>query len=138
MHPTRAARFACLALVLSAEGAIAANIVSAPQGGVARWAGLAAKECGIHGKRYAAVDAVCYYPVDIQTTPVFRNGAPRELFQLPRTFLVQGANPGALGDATRDLQRFLLAVPSEESARQEITVVLNWDEELRDDSRSGN
>ena len=69
MHPTRAARFACLALVLSAEGAVAANIVSAPQGGVARWAGLAAKECGIHGKRYAAVDAVCYYPVDIQTTP---------------------------------------------------------------------
>ncbi|MBK7012331.1 MAG: hypothetical protein IPH43_06370 [Xanthomonadales bacterium] len=53
----------------SAPGAIAANIVTAPQGGVARWAGMAASECGIYGKTYPAVDAVCYYPVDIQTTP---------------------------------------------------------------------
>lgn len=52
-----------------AGGAMAANIVTAPQGGVARWAGMAASECGIYGKRYPAVDAVCYYPVDIQTTP---------------------------------------------------------------------
>lgn len=47
--------------------AVAANIVTAPQGGVARWAGMAASECGIYGKRYAAVDAVCYYPVDLRT-----------------------------------------------------------------------
>ena len=48
---------------------MAANIVTAPQGGVARWAGLAASECGVYGKRYAAVDAVCYYPVDLRTKP---------------------------------------------------------------------
>ncbi|HET9031761.1 MAG TPA: M23 family metallopeptidase [Dokdonella sp.] len=48
---------------------MAANIVTAPQGGVARWAGMAASECGVYGKRYAAVDAVCYYPVDIRTKP---------------------------------------------------------------------
>lgn len=47
----------------------AADVVTAQQGGVARWSGLAAKECGVYGKRYPAVDAVCYYPVDIQTRP---------------------------------------------------------------------
>ncbi len=52
-----------------AGSAFAANIVTAPQGGVARWAGIAASECGIYGKRYAAVDAACYYPVDIRTKP---------------------------------------------------------------------
>lgn len=53
--------------VFCAGSAVAANTVTAPQGGVARWAGLAASECGIYGKRYPAVDAVCYYPVDIRT-----------------------------------------------------------------------
>jgi hypothetical protein len=62
-------RLSCLCLALGTTGAFAANVVSAPQGGVARWAGLAAKECGIHGKRYPAIDATCYYPVDIQTKP---------------------------------------------------------------------
>ncbi len=45
------------------------SVVSVQQGGVARWAGKAASECGIYGERYAAVDAVCYYPADIRTTP---------------------------------------------------------------------
>ncbi len=45
----------------------AENLVHAPQGGIARWAGIPAKECGVYGKRYPAVDSVCYYPVDIQT-----------------------------------------------------------------------
>jgi hypothetical protein len=35
------------------------------QGGVGRWSGLDAAQCGIYGKRYDAVDGVCYYPVDI-------------------------------------------------------------------------
>lgn len=39
------------------------------QGGVARWSGADARECGIYGKRYAAVDGVCYYPVDMKTKP---------------------------------------------------------------------
>lgn len=43
------------------------NDTLVPQGGVARWSGLAAAECGIFGKRYPAVDAVCYFPVDIAT-----------------------------------------------------------------------
>jgi hypothetical protein len=47
----------------------AANLVTVQQGGVGRWTGMAAKECGIYGKRYAAVDAVCYYPVDIRAKP---------------------------------------------------------------------
>jgi len=44
------------------------SLVTAPQGGVARWAGMSAKECAIYGQRYAAVDSVCYYPIDIQTS----------------------------------------------------------------------
>lgn len=36
------------------------------QGGVARWTGLAAEDCAIMGKRYPAVDAVCYYPIDLR------------------------------------------------------------------------
>ncbi len=44
-------------------------LVSVQQGGVGRWSGLAASECGIYGKRYQAVDATCYYPVDIRTRP---------------------------------------------------------------------
>src|SRR5689334_20505306 len=42
--------------------------VSVPQGGVARWSGTPATECGIYGKRYSAVDSVCYYPIDIKTS----------------------------------------------------------------------
>ena len=58
-----------LLMVMFAGNAHAANIVTAQQGGLARWAGLAASECGIYGKRYPAVDAACYYPVDIATRP---------------------------------------------------------------------
>lgn len=57
---------AFMAGVLGAGSAVAANIVTAPQGGVARWDGIAASECGVYGKRYPAVDAVCYYPVDMR------------------------------------------------------------------------
>jgi murein DD-endopeptidase MepM/ murein hydrolase activator NlpD len=56
-------------LLLSSANVMAANAVSAPQGGIARWAGLAASECGFMGKRYPAVDATCYYPIDIRGKP---------------------------------------------------------------------
>ena len=36
------------------------------QGGVARWSGLNAAECGILGKRYVAIQGVCYFPVDME------------------------------------------------------------------------
>ncbi|WP_257386593.1 M23 family metallopeptidase [Tahibacter caeni] len=47
----------------------ATPLVTAPQGGVARWDGLKAKECGIYGKRYGAIAGSCYYPVDIRARP---------------------------------------------------------------------
>lgn len=50
-------------------GPVAAALVTAPQGGVARWAGLDAASCGVYGKRYAAIAKVCYYPVDIRARP---------------------------------------------------------------------
>ena len=39
------------------------------QGGVARWAGADAAECGIYGKRFKAIQGTCYYPVDMTTKP---------------------------------------------------------------------
>jgi len=58
-----------IAGLCGASAAAAANLVTVQQGGVGRWTGMAAKECGIYGKRYAAVDAVCYYPADIRSKP---------------------------------------------------------------------
>jgi len=56
-------------LLMSAGGAGAADLVTASQGGVARWAGMSAESCGVYGKRYPAVAGDCYYPVDIKTPP---------------------------------------------------------------------
>ena len=53
----------CAAIAAPVEG------VKAPQGGIARWAGQAAESCGFQGKRYPAVDAVCYYPIDFRAKP---------------------------------------------------------------------
>src|SRR6187402_1407282 len=66
-------RHVCALAVMIALGSMGA-IADTPkvlvaQGGVARWAGLAAADCGFHGKRYPAVDAVCYYPVDLHAKP---------------------------------------------------------------------
>lgn len=58
-----------LVLALSSTAAIASNNVLVPQGGVARWPGLDAVDCGFHGKRFAAVDGVCYYAVDFKAKP---------------------------------------------------------------------
>ncbi len=69
MTSTSKLGFVLLGSAMFAGSAFAANIVTAPQGGVARWAGMAASECGVYGKRYAAVDSTCYYPIDIQTKP---------------------------------------------------------------------
>lgn len=66
---TRHLSVAAVAALSVASIANAANVVTVQQGGVGRWTGLAAKECGIYGKRYAAVDAACYYPVDIRAKP---------------------------------------------------------------------
>ncbi|HVG73659.1 MAG TPA: protein kinase [Vicinamibacterales bacterium] len=63
---------------------------------------------------------------DVTGTPVFKAGTPQALFQLPRVFTAQLATPGALADATRDLKRLIVAVPSEAGRRQSLSVVLNW------------
>ena len=64
--------------------------------------------------------------VEVAPAPVFKASAPRELFKVPRNFLVQTGTPGALADTSRDLKRLLVAVPSEASRSQELSVVLNW------------
>lgn len=43
--------------------------VTLNQGEVARWPGIAAKSCVLGAKKYAAVDAVCYYPFDVEAAP---------------------------------------------------------------------
>ena len=67
--------------------------------------------------------------VRVTSAPVFKASPPQAIFQMPRPFLVQAGTPGALADATRDLTRFLVAMPSESSRRQELSVVLNWTHE---------
>jgi eukaryotic-like serine/threonine-protein kinase len=67
--------------------------------------------------------------VKVTSTPVFKASAPQVLFQLPRPFLAQAGTPGALADASRDLTRFIVAMPSESSRRQELSVILNWTSE---------
>ena len=64
--------------------------------------------------------------IDVTATPVFKASAPRRLFQLPRPFLVQTQSPGTLADVAHDGQRLLLAMPSEESTRPELSIILNW------------
>jgi hypothetical protein len=60
--------WAALALLAGTVAHAAPSVVVA-QGGVARWAGIAAKDCAILGKRYPAVDAVCYFPIDLHAKP---------------------------------------------------------------------
>jgi hypothetical protein len=70
--------------------------------------------------------------VDVTADPVFHASAPRQLFQFPANVLaLGGTTPGARMDATRDLQRFLVTEPAQSSARQELTVVLNWQAALK-------
>lgn len=64
--------------------------------------------------------------IDVSSTPVFKAGSPRALFALPRPFLAQTPNPGTLADIAGSGQRVLLAMPSDESTRPELSVVLNW------------
>ncbi|WP_386066848.1 M23 family metallopeptidase [Tahibacter sp. UC22_41] len=68
--PTSVLKFAAVLFAAVVAPAFAATpLVTAPQGGVARWDGLKAKDCGIYGKRYGAIAGSCYYPVDIRARP---------------------------------------------------------------------
>jgi len=65
--------------------------------------------------------------VDIETSPAFRAGEPKVLFQTPPGF-VRGNSPGALIDATADGKRFLLLVPMNRgNSQDQLTVVMHWD-----------
>ena len=68
---------------------------------------------------------------DVVADPVFRASPPKLLFRLPSSLLALSTTPGALADATRDLQRFLISEPTESNSRQELTVVLNWQAALK-------
>jgi hypothetical protein len=48
---------------------VVALSVTLNQGEVARWPGIAAKSCVLAGKKYPAVDSVCYYPFDVEAKP---------------------------------------------------------------------
>lgn len=43
--------------------------VTLNQGEVARWPGVGARSCELGGKKYPAVDSVCYYPFDVEAAP---------------------------------------------------------------------
>jgi hypothetical protein len=126
---------AALACLCGMPVASAANLVTAPQGGVARWAGMAASECGIYGKRYAAVDATCYYPVDIKTQPATHEIAlwDQDGTRHIGTLTVQPADfPQVEMELPESLHRYLDVSP-EDSARaaaerEKIVAVLNASE----------
>ena len=66
--------------------------------------------------------------VDVATEPEFRAGSPRELFDaedyvrgIPRDY-----------DVSQDGERFVLVVGSSSDAEQEMNVVVNWFEELKE------
>jgi hypothetical protein len=80
-----------------------------------------------HGKEllFLGIDGAVM-SVDVTSNPGFRAGAPRKLLQLPLAILSATTNPGARMDVTRDGQRFLLQVPVQDRAQQQLPVVLNW------------
>jgi eukaryotic-like serine/threonine-protein kinase len=64
--------------------------------------------------------------VPVTTSPAFNAGTPEPLFKVPAAF-IRSAAPGTLGAVAPDGKRFLLALPKGGDARQEFTVVTNWD-----------
>jgi len=62
--------------------------------------------------------------------PIFEPGPPQMLFKLPPAFLGVSVSAGTQADATRDNQKFLVGMPMQESARQGLSMVLNWQSEL--------
>jgi serine/threonine protein kinase len=73
--------------------------------------------------------------VDVSSSTVFEASAPRKLFQLPLALLGVTQNPGAVTDVTKDGQKILLTLPVEERARQELSVILNWQQAVAASSR---
>jgi murein DD-endopeptidase MepM/ murein hydrolase activator NlpD len=78
MSIVRTLLLTALALACASAMAKPAAAISAPaaalsvtlnQGEVARWPGIAAKSCVLGGKKYPAVDSVCYYPFDVEAQP---------------------------------------------------------------------
>jgi Tol biopolymer transport system component len=64
--------------------------------------------------------------VDISTSPVFRAGEQKQLFQVPAAF-VRSQAPGALADATADGKRFMFLAPEGAlNTPEQFTVVTNW------------
>jgi hypothetical protein len=68
--------------------------------------------------------------VDVGAGPAFQASAPRKLFQMPLELLTN-PSPGTQADATRDGQRLLMAMPVQENAQRELSVVLNWPASVR-------
>jgi Tol biopolymer transport system component len=62
---------------------------------------------------------------------VFQPSPPQILFKLPPAFLGVPVSAGTAADVTRDNQKILVSLPIEESGRQGLSVVLNWEMELR-------
>jgi Tol biopolymer transport system component len=99
--------------------------ISTSGGTGAQWSGDG-KELLIWAGGDQSGPVVSLFSVDVQTTPTFKCGTPRLLFtQFPDVLPFTAA--------TRDLQRFLAAVPVEGTTPPSITVLLNWQVALKED-----
>ena len=86
--------------------------------GMARW-----RQDGKELLYMASDGSIMSVPVSLN--PVFRFEPSELLFRLPPKFSTAGA-PGAVADVTPDHQKFLVLMPAASSARDEISVVMNW------------
>jgi predicted Ser/Thr protein kinase len=91
-------------------------LISTEGGTMARWSSDGRELFYRNGDKMMAVD--------VQTSPVFRAGTPKVLFQ---------GNYGSFYDVAPDGKRFLMIKPpaAAQAPTAQVTVVLNWFEELR-------
>ena len=92
--------------------------VSTAGGSGAQWSSDGRELLIFTYSNYYASGGGLIFSVDVETAPTFKAGIPRILF---------APGPDISGiSATRDLRRFLTAVPVEGAAPPSITVTLNW------------
>jgi Tol biopolymer transport system component len=90
--------------------------VSAAGGAQPQWGGSGTEIFYLAPDRYIMA-------LPVKTSPRFEPGAPRRLFQVPVTGLVDSRNHFT---ATRDGQRFLVSVIDEQESPSPVVVALNW------------
>ena len=90
--------------------------VSADPGSVVRWAAPGTRRCGMNGRSWAAIEEVCYYPIDLLQEPALlqigRWGAG------PGEFATVSVNPYPYPSQEIDLGDIPQAAPTDEDLKR--------------------